>query len=199
MRHLLAISFIAGLLCIPPPASAAEPDPDRVALNALREELVAAVVAGDVENILSHLHPDVIVTWQNSEVCRGREAVRKFYQTTVDNGKTKAFKGYIVPPTPDELTLLYSGNTTGVAYGHNVSRFVIAGKELELPNRWTATLVKQDGRWQIASYHVSVNVLDNPIFNSIKKAATFGFPIMLTSGLATGFLIGRRAKTSPAP
>src|SRR3954466_14584639 len=66
----------------PTPASSqpvTDPDPTR-AIGLLREELVEGFNKGEVDRLLSHLDPDVVVTWQNAEVCRGPAAVKAFYE-----------------------------------------------------------------------------------------------------------------------
>jgi hypothetical protein len=40
----------------------------------LRAGLVDAFNKRDIDKLLSYLHPDVVVTWQNSEISKGREA-----------------------------------------------------------------------------------------------------------------------------
>ncbi len=62
------------------------------------------------------------------------------------------------------------------------------GMEFDLENRWTDTLVKEDGRWLIASYHVSANVLDNPVLSIAKKAAYWSGGIALVVGIVLGMV-----------
>jgi hypothetical protein len=135
------------------------------------------------------VHPNVVVTWQNSEVCRGADGLREFFNRM---GK-ETFRGYKVPPTPDALTQLYGGDT-GVVFGHVVGQYTLLGKELEFDSRWTATLVKENGRWLLASYHVSLNALDNPLINSAKKSLLWVAVGAGVIGLILGWLIGRRKK-----
>ena len=102
--------------------------------------------------------------------------------------------------TPDEVTILHGGDT-GISYGTSVGLFEVAGGEYELKNRWTATLVKEDGRWKLASYHVSMNVLDNPILNAAKGGLVWAGLAALVVGGAIGLFAGRawgRAKSRPA-
>jgi ketosteroid isomerase-like protein len=164
---------------------------DHVQLRALRVRLVDAINKGDINAIDADLHPNIVITWQDGQVCKGRDQVRKFYENMVSKSK-KTFQGYKVPPTADEKTILYSGATTGVVYGKSVGRFFLAGKEIEVPNRWTATVVKENGQWTLASYHVSMNVLDNPLLNGIKKSSGFVAGIALIAGLLIGWLLGKR-------
>ena len=158
-------------------------------LRALREALTAAVAAGDVEQQLPHLHKNVVATWQNNEVVRGRDQLREFLGK-LDSGEDRVFQGYKESPTADELTILY-GDDIGIAFGSSVPHYKILGMEFDLENRWTATLVKEDGRWLIASYHVSANVLDNPVLKIAEKAVYWSGGIALVVGIVLG-MVGNR-------
>lgn len=174
----------------PAPATAtAENDASHEALRALRGELVDAITKGDMDRVLASVTPDVIVTWQNNEVSRGREGLREFFNRM---GKD-AFKGYKVPPTPDGLTLLHDGDT-GISTGETVAAYHLLGSEYEMKSRWTATLVKQNDRWMLAGYHLSMNVLDNPILAAAKGSLYAVSAATLIAGLSLGFLFGRRRR-----
>src|SRR5438477_2804866 len=100
-RHLsllLVAGFFCGMVCLP--VAAAE-DPAHNELRALRTEVIDAITKGDIDAVVSHVHPKVVVTWQNAEVCRGVVGLKEFFNRV---GKT-TFKGYKVPPTPDDLTI----------------------------------------------------------------------------------------------
>jgi ketosteroid isomerase-like protein len=167
-------------------------DPVHNELRALHAQIVEAISAGDIDRILSHVHPNVVVTWQNLEVCRGHQGVREFFNRM---GKD-AFRGYKVPPTPDELTILYGGDT-GISFGRSVGQYKLLGKEYELVNRWTATLVKENGRWLLASYHVSNNTLDNPLVSVAKRALYWVAGVALLIGVGFGMLVSRRRRAGP--
>ncbi len=172
------------------PVAAAQPeDPAHAELRALRTELLGAITAGDIERVLPSLHPDVVITWQNGEVNRGRDGVKAFFERM---GR-QAFAGYKVPPTPDDLTVLYNGSTAGVSFGRSVGQFNVLGSSWEFENRWTATVVKQDGRWLLTSYHVSWNALDNPLLNSATRALYgVGAAAFVAGGLIGAWLMRRR-------
>jgi len=155
-------------------------------LRALRKALTDAVAAGDVEQQLPHVHKNVVATWQNNEVVRGRNQLREFLGK-LDSGEDRVFQGYKESPTADELTILY-GDDIGIAFGSSVPHYKILGMEFDLENRWTATLVKEDGRWLIASYHVSANILDNPVLSIAKKAAYWSGGIALVVGVFLGMV-----------
>ena len=134
-------------------------DPAHNELRALRTQVIEAITKGDNDSVMKHVYPNVVVTWQNAEVCRGVQGLRDFF----DKMAKDTFRGYKVPPTPDDLTVLYGGDT-GVSYGHVVAEYNLFGKKPEFKSRWTATLVKENGRWLLASYHISLNALDRAFF-----------------------------------
>ena len=57
-------------------------------------------------------------------------------------------------------------------------------------------MVKEDGRWLIASLHVSTNIFDNIMLDMVKKYAAFVAGAVaiacLVAGLALGWLAGRK-------
>lgn len=174
-------------------ASAASAQPEHPAheeLRTLRTELLAAITAGDIDRVLTSLHPNVVVTWQNGEVNRGREGVKAFFERM---GR-QAFAGYKVPPEPDDLTVLYADGTAGVSFGRSVGQFNVLGASWEFENRWTATVVRDGGKWLVTSYHVSWNALDNPLLNSATRALYGAAAAALAVGLALGALLWRRRR-----
>jgi ketosteroid isomerase-like protein len=164
-------------------------DPAHEELRAFRKEIVTAIVAGDIEAQLKLAHPDVVVTWQNHVVCRGHDELRKFMK---ESGSS-AFKGYKVEPEADVLTVLHGGET-GISTGRSVGRYQVLGREFEFENRWTATLVKEDGHWLVAAYQVSLNALDNPILNGASGMLYWGAGGAGALGLLVGWLLGKRKR-----
>ena len=186
---LLLVAALSSPAFLQAQTAATPEDPAHNELRALRTQVLDAIKSGDVERVLAYVHPNVVITWQNQEVCRGREGLREFYNRM---GKD-AFRGYKVDPIPDDLTILYGGDT-GISFGSSVAAYRLLGKEAEFKNRWTATLVKENGRWLLASYHVSNNTLDNPLVNTAKRAVYWAGVIGLIVGLAFGLFVARRRK-----
>lgn len=139
-------------------------------LRALRDGVIKATNDGNVDALLEFLHPNVVVTWQNAEVSRGRNGVRE-YLTRMTSGSAKVVRRFQTSPTVDELTILYGGDT-GIAFGSSNDRFELSeGMNFDLTGRWSATLVKEGGRWMIASFHASSNLFDNPVLNLATRSA----------------------------
>lgn len=178
----------------PPPAPAAD-EATHNELRALRDGLLDAMRKGDIERELTFFHPNAVVTWHNAEVSRGRDGIRK-YLSRMLQGPNKAVDSFGADVDVDELTILYGGDT-GISFGSAVEHFKMAGgRSFDLPARWSATMVKQDGRWLIASLHASDNLFDNPLLNAARRTIGWTGGIALAVGLILGFLLGRRRRTS---
>lgn len=192
MRFARRSTWLALILTLTlaPAAWAQAEDPAHGELRALRTEVLDAITTGDIDRVLTSLHPDVVITWQNGEVNRGRAGVKAFFERM---GR-QAFSGYKVPPTPDDLTVLYEGGTAGVSFGRSVGQFNLLGASWEFENRWTATVVKLDGRWLLTSYHVSWNALDNALLNTAKRAVYYVGPMAFLAGMALGAFMMRRRR-----
>lgn len=162
-------------------------EPTHEELRTLRTEIITAITRGDIATVLQHVHPNAVITWQNAEVCRGQQGLKEFFDRMGKN----SFKGYKVPPTPDELTLLYGGDT-GVAFGQTVADYRLLGKNYEIKSRWTATLVKENGKWLLAAYHISMNTLDNPLLTAAKRSVAIAAAAALGLGLVIGFFLRKR-------
>lgn len=178
----------------PPPASASD-EATHNELRALRDGLLDAMRKGDIERQLTFFHPNAVVTWHNAEVSRGRDGIRK-YLTRMLQGPNKAVDHFDADVNVDELTILYGGDT-GVAFGSTVEHFKMSsGRSFDLPARWSATMVKENGQWLIANLHASDNLFDNPLLDSAKRTIGWTGAIGLAVGLAIGLFIGRRRRTA---
>jgi hypothetical protein len=190
---IFALALLApGWLSAQERNSATE-NPAHQELRQLRDGLLAAMNKGDIEASLSFLHTNVVITWHNAEVSRGHDGVRA-YNDRVMKGPNKLVESFHCDVRVDELTSLY-GDATGICYGSSIENFkLVGGKELNLKGRWSATLIKENGRWLVASLHASTNVFDNAMLDIAKKAGWIGAMFSLVIGIVAGWLIGRHRK-----
>jgi len=196
MMKTTSIAVLLLLGSTTPAWSQTPPSPDEPIhdeLRALRDGLLAAMRQGDVERELTYLHPNVVVTWHNAEVSRGRDGVRA-YLSRMLQGPNRVVASYGADVKVDELTILYGGDT-GVSFGSAVEHFKMTnGRTFDLPARWSATLVKDGGKWLIASLHASDNLFDNPLLNLTRRAVYLAAGAGILLGLIVGILIGRRRR-----
>lgn len=173
--------------------------PDDATHNALRQlktTMEKALNARDLDTIVANVHPSVVFTTMNGDVCRGPEQIRAYF------AKMLTAPGHIVKDVKvafevDELTTLYGGDT-GVAYGSSKDHYELTdGKTFDIQGRWTCTMVKDGDRWVIAAFHYSANVFDNPILDRYKAAIRWtgigAAAIALIVGLLLGRMLRRRA------
>lgn len=164
-------------------------------LRALRDGMLEAIKKGDIDRQLSYLHPNVVVSWQNAEVSRGRDGVRTYLNRML-RGADKFVDSYSTELNVDELTILYGGDT-GISFGSAVDHFKLSsGSSLDIPSRWSATLVNEGGKWLIASVHSSTNLFDNPLLTTAKQLVYIVGGICLVLGVVVGFFLGRRKRTA---
>lgn len=164
-------------------------------LRALRDNLMSAMNQGDIERQLPYLHPNVVVTWHNAEVSRGRDGVRAYLQRML-SGPNKMVDSFSADIKVDELTILYGGNT-GISFGSAVEHFKLAnGSKIDLPARWSATLVKEGDKWMVASLHASDNIFENPLLAASKRVAYWAGGLALLGGIILGAFLGRVTKRS---
>ena len=190
MKCLACLSLL--FLLAGPSSVAAQPpeDPAHAQLRALRDDLVDAMNKRDLNRLLSHLHPDVVVTWQNAEVSRKPEGVRTYIARMLD-GPNSVVETFSTAPTVDELTILYGGDA-GVAFGSSRDSFRLrSGQSFDLTSRWTATVVNDGESWKIAAFHSSASLFDNPLLAAAQRWAMTGAVVALVAGFGIGFLISR--------
>lgn len=179
------------LLALVPFTRAEENKATHDELRGLRDRLLAALNKGDLEAMVSQLATNCVVTWQNGEISRGRDGFRSYYNRMM-TAPGHIVESFNTSVNVDELTILY-GDNTGIAFGSSDDHFKLnGGLDLTLKDRWSATLVKENGQWLIASVHTSANVFDNPLLAGAKKFAVTAAVIAGGVGLILGWVIGRR-------
>jgi ketosteroid isomerase-like protein len=186
---VFALSIARSHAANPPVPNAALHDE----LRALKAGIVEAINKADLDRQLTFLHPNVVITWHNAEVSRGRDGVRAYYER-LTRGEKKMVEKFTAEVNVDELTILH-GEDAGIAFGSSLEQFTLTnGSVIDLKGRWTTTLVKEGGQWLVASLHVSTNVFDNVILNTSKKYAIRIACAAAGVAALLGWLIGRRRR-----
>jgi uncharacterized protein (TIGR02246 family) len=190
--RLALVLALGGLALVPLHAQEGKPaeDPVHEELRALRRDLVEAVNQNDLDRLLARLDKDVVVTWLNGEVSSGPEGVRAYYDKMM-KGEKRIVDSITIDPTVDELTHLYGD--TGVVYGSSQDHFTLTdGQDFVVPSRWSATVVKKNGKWLIANFHASTNMFDNPVLDTaLKRTARLVGAVAAIAGLFLGLVLAR--------
>lgn len=195
---LLSIAVTALLT----PALRAQDDQTAVhdELRQFRQELVTAVVASDIDAQIALSHPEIVTMWQDGRVASGHDGLKSFLET-MGTGEERGFLGYRQEPTPLDLTSVYD-DRFAFAHGTSVAQYDLYGMEFDLPNYWTATLLKDNDQWKLVGYHVSGNLADNPLLAAAKKSIAYVAAVVGVLGFIVGLVLGRlskRGKVRSAP
>jgi ketosteroid isomerase-like protein len=191
MKKLLAL---ASLVLVTPgyaqsssaPASAEA----TAAITALRTGLTESFVKGDIDKLLAYLDPEVVVTWQNGDVCVGRDAVRA-YHLRMMTGEKRIVREVKAEP---EVIGRHVYGDWAVSWGNLHDRFTLMdGSDLPFNTLFTATIAKRGDRWLVTGFHASVNAFDNSVLKlAIKKTGLWTGLGAGVLGLLLGF-VGARA------
>jgi uncharacterized protein (TIGR02246 family) len=188
MKRQLAALFLS-MLTLQAQDGASPASNDHEQLRQLRTDIIDAIESRDVDKMLKFVHPEITVTWQDGQSTQGIDQLRAFY----DRAGKDAFVGFKVPHQPDDLSFIHGGDTA-ISKGYVIANYHLIGRAYEFKSRWTATLVKQDGKWLVAGYHVSLNALDNPILDAAKSALWIAGGIGLVIGGILVLILKRRRR-----
>jgi hypothetical protein len=131
---------------------------------------------------------------------RKHEGVRDYLHRLL-TGPQPGVKSLQPTVAVDELTILH-GDDMGVSFGSSMDHYVLSdGTEFSLPTRWSATVVKHEGKWKIANLHVSTNLFDNPVLDATRKRSYLDMALAGGVGLIAGIVVmswfGKKQKQKP--
>lgn len=189
-------------------AAATQPaaDPTLDDLMRLRDSLKDAYNQGDVDRMLTFLHPEVLIIFPDAEVLTGREALRAYYQKML-KGPDPVVRRYTADPVVDGRQIR---GDVDLSWGRMNDHYVLSdGTEFGLDSRFTATLLKspngpaESGGWIIRSFHSSTDAFDNPVLKIAAKrvalyAGSGALVVGLLIGILAGWLMRRTRPTNPS-
>ena len=153
-------------------------------LIALRDDALDALNKNEIDRLLTHVHPQVVLTAPSpeagKEVSRGKEGVKAYFDKMF-TGPDRRADSMTSEVKVDELSLLYGGDTASAWGSSNDTYKMRNGSLFKLRTRWSSTLVKEGDRWLIAEFHVSVNMFDNPLVTMTAQWVAW-----ISGGLAGG-------------
>ena len=164
-------------------------------LDKFRDELFHAFNTGDYPAMLEkYCHKDIIATWQDGTTSEGHAGV------IAEFDKLKQFIDKMtVDATTDKRLILNDGNLV-ISSGEMKDHYVLGrGPSVNLNSRWSATLVKDNDRWLLASFSASTNAFDNEVVSlyltsqKYTVSAVAGL-IGIGMGLLISRIINRRSK-----
>lgn len=176
----LSLTVVAVLCGAHAHAQPANADAIHDELRSVRDAMLDAWTRRDLDALLTHVDPNVVVTWQNGEVNRGHDEIRRFYAEVL-GGEDSIVQNITSTLAMQEMSILHDADTA-VAFGTirdeitfnraaAGAAFISADTEFALDSRWTAALARKEGRWLLTAYHVSANLFSNPVLTLAMGAA----------------------------
>lgn len=161
-------------------------------LRALQKAMEDALNHRDLDALLANVDDKLVFTAMNAESGYGKEHVRDYFNRML-NGPEKIVDDIKVDFIPDGLATFY-GPDVAVSAGKAASHYDLTnGMKFDVDARWTATLVRKDGKWLVGSFHYSTNMFRNPVLDAQRKWMTIaGVGGALVLGIL-GFVFGRRS------
>jgi len=131
------------------------------------------------------LDPNCYVTTADGKSFRGPAAFKAY----LDGLYTTKIESISFHPTADSLTTFY-GADAGVWAGSSTDTYRFKdGDSRTMISRWTATVHKDGGHWQVAALHMSTNFLANPAIDTARRYACMMAVVALIVGLILGYVI----------
>ena len=174
---------------------ASGPDTEAIAakLDQTRTEIFTLFNEEEFQEIADrYCHEQITCIWQDGTTSVGRKGVVDFFS------KLKEFIDVmqVNPSTTDRE--LFDGGRYVVSLGDLGDTYQLAsGKELDLKSKWMATLVYEEGQWQLISFASSTNAFENQVIDGLLLMRTL---YAGGAGLVLGvvlMLVLRRKKKRP--
>ena len=173
-------------------AATADPSPEEAhrALRELKSRMEKALADMDIDTLLANVTEDVVFTTMNGDVAHGRAGIRNYFETMM-KGPNKIVSRIDAHFEADEISRLY-GNDLAIAYGSSKDHYTMAnGGDFDVKGRWTASMVRRDGKWLVANFHYSSNMFDNAVLDMQRKWFTLGAAVLAAVLAALGWFLGR--------
>lgn len=150
---------------------------------------------GDIEPILEFVHDNFVLVAMNGDISVGKQGIRDYFKDKMAGPEATVASVHHTFNVA-ALSTLY-GDDTAVAYGDSVGTYeLIDGRTLVADTYWTATMVKENDRWFLASFQFGPSIFDNPVVDAaigmVYKAAAIAGVIGLIVGFLLARLLGRR-------
>ena len=196
-RHILFLWVFASLVFVSPVFSQENGtrERDHEEMRQLLADVTHAINTEDIEHIRNFFAKDYIYVGADQSAVTNREEFMAYYDKLL-GGKNALLKSLNFQPKAFMKTKFIQENV-GIVYGESDDTYVLAnGHTAKVKSKWSATLLKEDGKWKVATLHNGVNFYDNPeithFINFWKMIASGA----LVVGLVLGFVIKGRTKTA---
>ena len=168
--------------------TASDREKDHEELRALLRTAKEAVNAKNFDALKPLFHEKFSITTVDQKFFTNFDEFKKEF-AGLFTGDKAPLKSITFNPEADALTE-FVGDNLGLSHGTSTDTYIFSdGDTRTMKSRWTATLIKADGKWKILNLHVGANILDNPVTEAAKGyVSKVGLGAGL-GGLLLGFLL----------
>lgn len=200
----IASAMILALACLDRPLQAQSVDSElsdaRIEaihneLRALKKKAEAAFNAlgesgneSDLETLLDNVHDDAVLIGMNGRIVVGKDGIRDEFVRTL-GGPQPTLESIHHTFDVAALSTLYEDDTA-IAYGTSAGTYDLAGgMHFEVDTYWTATMVRENGDWLLASFQFAPSIFDNPVLDKAVNTIYLVAAIAVLAGFIAGFLL----------
>jgi hypothetical protein len=170
---------------VQPAASSISRDPDHEELRALLRTAKDTVNAKNFDALKPLFHEKFSITTVDQKVFINFDDFKAHF-AGLFTGANAPLKSITFNPEADALTE-FVGDNLGLSHGSSTDTYVFSdGDTRVMTSRWTATLIKDTGKWKILNLHIGTNLLDNPVTEAAKS---YVYKVGVGAGLG-GLLLG---------
>ncbi|MBI3650084.1 MAG: DUF4440 domain-containing protein [Acidobacteria bacterium] len=170
---------------------------DHEELRALLRTAKEAVNAKNFDALKPLFHEPFSITTVDQKVFTNFDDFKAHFATLL-TGANAPLKSIVFNPEADALTE-FVGDNIGLSHGTSTDTYNFSdGDTRTMTSRWTATVIKERGKWKILNLHLGANILDNPVTAAAKSYVTKVGVGAGLGGLLLGFILawvmrGRRS------
>lgn len=185
LRIMLTVIFV---LCAVTARTQDMRENDHEELRTLLVEVTDAFNKRDTAALAACLTKEFVFTTLDQQVLTSAGEIDDYYKKIFDSPDAFITDAKISPEA--SILTRFTDANSGYCYGINHEVYTMKdGRTVPMETHWTATVVKEEGRWKIAAAHAGVNFLDNPVIERSKKVAKKLSVIGFITGLITMLVI----------
>ncbi len=186
--HARCLLVCSAIFLIAGGAAAEERQQDHDELRALLRTATEAMNSKNFDALTPLFHGKCSITTVDQKLFTN-VADFKTYCEGLSKGDKAVVKSIVFKPEADALTE-FVGDNIGLSHGVSTDAYTFPDGDVRtMTSRWTATVIKDNGKWKILNLHIGTNFLDNPVVAALKgyvyKAGLGGG----AGGLIVGFAV----------
>lgn len=191
MKMPLRIAFLSSVIfVISITVSAQDREQDHEELRALLRTATEAMNSKNFDALEPIFYQKFSVTTVDQKLFTSFADFKAYFEQLF-NGPNAPLRSITFNPVADDLTE-FVGENIGLSHGTSNDTYEFSdGDTRMMTSRWTATLIKDDGKWKVLNLHIGADLVNNPV---VEAARGYVYKVgggTLIVGLLLGFVVAR--------